>query len=102
MRPLLALDILPHSSFFLSVTCVCTYVYMVPTDARRRHHTISLELEQPSDHWECVRAANALGLCVPSLSSPFQISPLAGANALWQMVLQLPLSDFSLVPSILN
>lgn len=46
----------------------------------------------------CVRAANALDLCVPSLSSPFQISPLAGANALWQ----LPLSDFSLVPSILN
>lgn len=49
---LLALDILPYSSFLLFVTCECTYVYMVPTDARRRHHTISLKLEQPSGYWE--------------------------------------------------
>lgn len=40
--------------------------------------------------------------CSWPLSSPSQISPLLGANASWQMVLQLPRSDFSLVPSILN
>lgn len=52
MRPLLALDTLPHSSFFPSVAHVCTHVYIVPTDARRRHCTLSLELEQPSGYWE--------------------------------------------------
>lgn len=101
--------------FSLSVmfmfACMYIPVYVVPEGTRRSHHIPGTEVtndcEQPSGCWgwnpDPVWEQWMLWTISPVPSfSPFDISPLAGVNALLQLVLQYPFLDISCVPSILN